>query len=884
MVFCRQWLLILFLLVLGGESVFAADSREERAFAVAVAAFHDGIYDRAEGAFAQFVERYPQSVHVSEAILLEAQSQFKQGKFTEAIALLSAPAGNLGTFAESYAYWLGEAQFARGDFSAASETFIALPKKFPQSLFCLTATVEGAAAFERLGDWPRLITLLTETNGVFARSAELDGTNQLVTRGRLLLAQAQLAQEKYTEAIATLKMLNPQTLTPDLDWQRANLLCRVQVGAGDLDAALVTATNLLQLARTQNASRLADSVAWHGTVLERMGRWAEAGAAWSENLTNTVPEEWQRQAVLKMAETAMAQKKFTEALSSLEDFLKRFPDSPVAPLALLTLGEFNLRQLALSPTETNQLTIALGRFDQLLATTGNTSPAELMGKAYLDRGWCYWLAGKAAENAGDLKAAAKAISNSLADFTAAAAKLPLSEDLAVAKFKMGDAQFALKDFPSARKSYAAVLTEFAAWPQVMQSLGDRALYQLIRANVELQDATGAEQAMHQLLEQFPKSELADNGLLLLGEGLSDLGSPTNAVAVLRDFEQRFPDSPLRPQVALALAQTFERAADWPSAVASYERWLTDFPTNALRPQVEYSLGYADFQAGNETNALARFAGFVAQFPTNELAPQAQWWVADYYFRLGGNSYSEAEKNYELIFQTPAWKNSPLYYQAKLMAGRAAVGRLGFQDAANYLIGMATDTNCPPPLATQALFAYGDVLMQMLSTDTNRPFANFELATNVFTQLYLANPTNDLGALACSELGDCNLQLGAFDAATNAYAQVINSSYAGSGLRCYAQIGVGRVLEKKAEGTPPEVRKALLDQARKNYLDAFETGYGNGLRDNESADARWVKKAGLLALPLLSADGKYPDKFFERMETLLPPLKEMLEKKRAALNN
>src|SRR5258705_8308367 len=91
MAFCRQWLLILSLLVLGGGPVFAAASREDRAYAAAVAALNDGIYDRAEAEFAQFVQSYPQSSHVAEAVLLQGQAQFKQGKYTEVIALLSAP-------------------------------------------------------------------------------------------------------------------------------------------------------------------------------------------------------------------------------------------------------------------------------------------------------------------------------------------------------------------------------------------------------------------------------------------------------------------------------------------------------------------------------------------------------------------------------------------------------------------------------------------------------------------------------------------------------------------------------------------------------------------------------------------------------------------------
>ena len=185
--------------------------------------------------------------------------------------------------------------------------------------------------------------------------------------------------------------------------------------------------------------------------------------------------------------------------------------------------------------------------------------------------------------------------------------------------------------------------------------------------------------------------------------------------------------------------------------------------------------------------------------------------------------------------------------------------------------------------TQAMFAYGGVLMRLDSPDTNHPFANFELATNIFGQICAANPTSEFGALAASELGDCYLQLGALDAATNAYAQVAGSPYAGVGLRGYAQIGIGRVLEKKAEAAPADARRTLLDLALKNYLDVFDTSYGNGLGDHESADAFWVKKAGLQALPLLSV-GSCPTNFFARMESLLPPLKEALEKKKAALKN
>jgi len=866
MLFHRRWLLILSLLLLGGGQVFAA-TREERALATASAAFKDGLYSQAEAGFSDFVEQFPGSARVPEAVLMQAQAQYKQGKYNEAINLLTQPGVIPGPLADRFAYWLGEAEFARGDFERASETFAALVVSFPDSPLRLTALVEAASAFQRLGDWSRMADLLGGTNGFFARMAAKDPAGELISRGRLLLARAQLAQEKYPEALATLKLLQPAALTPDLDWQRKNLECRVLVGSGDLDGALASTAELIKLARPQDAWRMADSVAWRGTVLERLGLWPDAGAVWKENLSTNTPPDWQREAVLRIANAAMAQKKYTEAMAALNDYLGKNSNAAAAEIARLTLGELHLKEFVLNPQATNQIALAQAAFDELLAATNNPAAESLWGRAYLDRGWCRWLTGKT--------------SGSLTDFQAAAATLPYSVDLAVARFKTGDAMFVLGDFAGAREAYQGVLNRFGKVPAVADSLAGRALYQILRANMALTNASGAEAAMRQLLEKYPSSNFADESLLLLGEAFSDWGMPANSFLAFEDFSRIFPDSPLAPQVKLAKSRALERAQDWPAAAANYQQWLKEYPTNTLRTQAEYALGRAEFMAGNETNAFSIFTNFVARHAADTaVAPLAQWWVADYFYRQGGANFSEAEKNYELIFQNPAWKASPLYYPSQLMAARAASARASYKDAAGYLTKLLADTNCPADLRTQTLFSYGSLLMRMDTPDTNRPYYNFEQATNVFAKLCLDNPTNEIGALACNSLSDCYLQLGLFAAATNSYTQAMNWPGASVVVRCRAQVGLGSVFEKMAETAPAENKKALLDRALTSYLNVFFTSYGQGLGDQETASAFWVKKAGLQALPLIST-GNCPTNFFDRMETLLPPLKEALDKKRAA---
>ena len=875
MVFSRRWFLILSVLVLGGGPLLAAGSRVERAYAEALAAFHDQFYDRAEAKLTQFLQTYRKSTNAPQAVLLLAESEFYLGNFSATIARLTDP-GNLARakpagLTDRYVYWTGEAQFGGGNFKGAAETFISLADDHPDSPLALSAVVEAAAALAKLSDWSRVDDLLDKTNGVFQRATQLDPASGAVADGRLLQSESKILQNNFAAAIRILNLLDPAALTPEQDWKRAHQLGRANLGLNDLDAALAATTNLLQIARHGHGSvwpaNLAASVALHAGLLEQQGRLAEAGVAWQENLTNSAPAEQQQQAILRITGLAVAQNDRTNAEAGLGNYLAQFTNSPVTELAWLTLGELHLKDFVAQPAATNQLAAAHEEFDQLLGTSTNS---PLAGRAHLDRGWCNWLAGKYPESFDDFKAAAQS------------ANLP-PEDLAVARFKMGDAQFAQTNFPGAQTNYEAVLTGFSALTNVEHSLGDRALYQILRARLELRDTNGMDDTMRQLLGKFFTNAPTDSGRLLAGEGFSDFGSPAKARELFRAFERERTNSPLLPQVAFAAARTFEREMNWLAAVTNYENWLNAYPTNDLRPQVEYARNWAVSQTGDEAGAFAGFTKFIGQFPTNALAPLAHWWVADHFFRLGGTNFVEAERNYEMIFQDSP--TNELAYPAKLMAGRAAMGRFSYAEANRaYFAKLIDDTNCPENLKVQARFAYCDALRQMTSPDTNNVF--LQQATNILGQICQMYPTNEAAALAWSEIGDCNLQLGALDAATNAYAKVFDinspaSAAAGTELRNRAQVGLGIVLERKAEGLSPDEQKPLLALALKNYQDVFYS-------EAETKDELWMKKAGLHMLALVDKTGSLKgddlDNFITRLKTTFPQLQDSQELKRLARKN
>jgi len=857
----RRWLFTWIALVLSGGSVFASESHD---FGLAATAFKNSMWSRAEVEFAQFIEDHPNSSRVPEATLMQAQADFNQGKLAEALALLQARESSAGLLADEYVYWIALTQFKNADYSAAAESFANLTRTFPKSQWLLDGVVDEAIARSKLNQWTRVSALLQ--NGVFQEAAKTNAADDRVLNGRLLLAQSLLAEHHPDSATAVLQPSAAFRQHPELDWRRTYLLFQARLAAGDTNAALNLVAPLIATAGRPDLR--AQVVADQAGVLERIGRLADAVAAYGQNLTNDAPPDLQRQAILKIAELSEAQTNYSDAEDSLQNFLTRFGDSPDADAALLALGELHLKSYIVWPSASGNLPQAQSCFDQFVMTWTNS---PLLGKAYFDRGWCFWIDEKWPECA--------------ADFQEAVNRLSPSVDLAVAHFKLGDAQFHLRQWADARGNYQAVVNDFTNYPVVNRELGPEALYQTLRVCLNLNDVQGMSNAMSQILKIYPLNNVAEKGILLVGQGLSDLGQPAHARELFQRFEQVFPDSAQIPEVEWAVARTYEQEENWPQAIACYESWVKRFPANSNLPDIKYARAWANFRDGRETNAFILFTNFLAEYPSNEMTPVAEWWLGDYY--SGQGVWTNAEAYYQLIFP---FTNSFLVDPAIFMAGRAAMGRQGYGDAKAYFNMLMVQSNCPPQLdpqiwmslRAQAWYASGNVMMQEPSSDPNTPLTNYLQAIDYFVAVQQDAPDSEFAALASGEIGDCYLQLASqspryYSDATNAYAQVLASPEAQIAERSQAQVGIGLVYEKLAALTNGVEQTALLRGALDNYLDVF---FGNNLRTGETASPLWVEKSGLQALPLVESLGiGDPDKFIDQMETDLPQLKDFLEKKR-----
>ncbi len=853
-------------------------AEESTAFNAAARSFQDQNWATAEQWLGDFLKKFPNSARRAEVALLLSQSRFKQRNYAGCIEVLSVELGRAGARREDYLFWLAEAQFYKGDFRAAAAAYAKLLEAFPNSKRALEVSVSEALSHARAGEWARTVELLRPAEGRFQLLAKAAPGGETIARGQLLLAEALLEQGQSKASETMLASLARRKLDPELAWRRQHLQIRLHLLVGRVAEALGDTFSLFEFATTARQTRLvAETFHLRGDILERLNRLPEAVQVYEKNLAPGIPEEYRRTALLKILDLMLRQEQAGEVIQRLEAFIKDNPKDAALDVAEFTLGELRLKEFRalLGPrialpgppgnaAETNALASAQVHFVRVLVEHTNS---VYTGRAQLNRGWCLWYGGRTAE--------------SRVDFASAARLLPISEEQAWARFKLGEAHFLQNDHTNALATFQSLVKDYEKEPAVKERFFEQVHFKSLRSAIEIGDLPGATVAMSRIVAGHPDGLLADKGMLLVGQALSRLGKPTEARKLLGDFHRRFPKSPLAPEVHLAEARTHVQEKDWPAALVAYERWLKQFSGHAATAQAEFDRAWAFSMSGKETNAFTAFTNLVARFPSAPQAPLAQVWVADHHFNLG--DFVGAEKRYQILSQST---NCPpdLHFRARMMAGRAALARQGFADARGYFAALFEEKNCPDEVKAEAVFALGDATIHEFSATSAKPKAKYEEAINAFTRLQQLFPTNPVAAQAWGRIGDCHLQLATeeparYEKALTAYQKVIQmeSRLADVAVRSQAEVGVALVCERQAEKKLAGERGVLLEKALGHYLAVF---YGKNLRAGEQQDPFWMKEAGLAASRLHEEQIQWAEAVavYRRLQESFPALRPALQKK------
>ncbi len=793
-------------------------------------AFDDGVYELTDSLLERFSSRFPASTETGEAIMLQSQARLLLKRYESAVSLLTSSLKNAGKFEDDFRYWIGEARFLEADYAKAEEAFEALLEKFPRSEFALSASFRLAETLSRAGRHSEVVALLNDPAGAFRSSARAEEgkPSEIYALGLLLLGEAMFAEERHDDWLPVREELSKMKLSPDLYWRWEHLNCRNHLVADRFQDALDSSSNLVRLAEAaKDTSRLATSVSLLGESHYRLGKLKEAYESYQRNLGEGIPQTERREALLKTADLSMASNRFDDAIGQLEQFVKEFPKDVSIDYARLKLGQLFLAKTfdvgAGGAGGDGFLKRSHEEFN-LLVTQHPKSPYLPVG--LLGRAQCLELMNKLDESLADLKTASES--------------LKPSEELATARFKMGDILVKKKELEAATTHYLYVFQKMTNLPQVVATMADRAGFQAIKTLLRRNDLVTAQGVAVEMNKRFGDRTTTGDSILLLSRALIQGGQATAARQLILGLGKG--GERIQPELDLALAESFLADGDWTKATDSHEAWLKTYPNHESAPTVRFNLGWVYHQANKEGQAFQIYTNFASLYPTNRLVLSAMNWVADYYFRNG--DIVNAELGYQKVFQSTNWPPSQLSWRARLMAGRAALERQGWNDARRYFEGLIQLEEVPSEIEAEAFFALGD--LTVAEDGAESVMERFGNAINIFEKLTQRFPESRFVPLAWGRIADCHAQLASFDPkrhdlAVNFYRKVLAHPKVDNQAKSAAQFGLAVMLEAKArQQADAELKSKGVEEALNAYLAlAYVEGF---VAEGQAPDPFWTAKA------------------------------------------
>ena len=518
--------------------------------------------------------------------------------------LLSSPArGDSSAANTAYRYAAG--LFDMGEYELAGQEFAALLLNFPEdSLAASAAYWLGESLFE--------LERYTEAADAFARTLRPGADESLQEDARMRRAEALWSAEDPAGAAVAFETV-----------LRSN-----PVGKYRGTASYWLGRSYLELGRSADAARaLKNAAAWCDDTAMRAEAAAIAGDAMRSD-DNCDEAEEQLRTVLRLtpvgeyapaaleglAQCALDERRWEDAVDALRQLNERFPNSPQA-----TTGRYHLAE---SLSELGRYTDAMAAYRAVLR---DSQAREFWDKAIYGEGW-------AAAQAGDTVAALASFRQLASEFSAS----PLAVE-----GKLIEARLAYEagEYARAKRAFSEIMSDWPTSQFVAQALYWRGwTYQ------KTDDFAGAERDFLNYAATFPDSVYAPRSLLLAGFAALQLESPERAVESLEQIRQNYPKADAVPQALAALSQAYSMMGLDDKANFVRSQLALDYPESEEAKAALLQKGYSDLEGGRETAAIASLETVIERKDvSDEERASAVYHLAEAHYRLG--DYEEAAALY-----------------------------------------------------------------------------------------------------------------------------------------------------------------------------------------------------------------------------------------------
>ena len=379
----------------------------------------------------------------------------------------------------------------------------------------------------------------------------------------LIDADASAAQARYPEAQQTLEALMRDFPDHPVGASATKLLAWTQARQGQDSLAIATEERLL----------------------------ARYGTSGNEQVVSS--------AFLDIAHERFNQKRYAEAASAYEDFLRRYPKHPRRILALYQAGLCYMR--------IEHAGDAVDRWETIMRDSASAKD-PLAERAWARAGDVYFQAERYAE-------AKRCYQGLLSHFgTSSAASLAMLR-LAQCDYNAGHDADALSGF-------SAVIEKYPGTPSAREATRgtERALYRLSES------ATGSA-TLEKLVEQYPTSAFAADARFQIAKRLYQDKKWNDAAEQFRRVVSQFPGYSAADHAQFLMADAYAQAGNKDDALQAYDQFLAFFPQSELASTVHFRVGLMRFEAKDWMQAAVAFTQALEDSASTEVRSASRYNLA-----------------------------------------------------------------------------------------------------------------------------------------------------------------------------------------------------------------------------------------------------------------
>jgi TolA-binding protein len=736
-----------------GKSDFADTAAFERGLALHKA----GKLKDAAGAFAEMVERFPNSARAPKARLYSGTLLFDAGNYNGAMARLKPMAEAKKDLADEAAYWIAMSLLKSGKSADAEAKFSEAMQAFPKS--ALMGDMQLGLADARLA-------LNKNEAAAEAFRAYARGNRQAEQAPRALYSAAVALHrvEKYapsdevcaeflkaydrSELVPQVMFLSAENRFLQKDYSRAAGQYKDYLDRKDAPADL--------------AARSHFRLAW----IKRYAKHYDAALAELDKVDGAAA-----------GKTVAGEVAYLKGVCFFD--LKKYPEAIQALTAYMQSGDTGrfgddaLLKLAIAQSKQNQPKAAMAAFDRLLR---DYPKSDLISQSQYQLAECSY----------DLKQYGKAIEN----YRKVAERQPPDELSPYAAFGMAVCYYDQGEWAAAAESFSQVVDKFKNSDLVPQ-----ALYRKGSCLMKLQKWAEAEGVFRALPAAAPKHELARASMVMIGTSLEEQKKWPEAAGAFQAVIDDYAQDKDQARIYYELGWSWREAGKDAESLAAFGKLADKFPGDPLAVDALFYLAEAKYKepvppeppdrvAPRLDAAREIYGKVLAQSKDKRLADKSLYRIGWCYWLT--KNYKEAAAEFDKLCKD--YSDSDLVPDALFQAGQAYAKSGEPASASERFETLVKNPKCAGfKYLPEANLALGEAKLAQ-----NQPAE----AAKIFEAWLEKNGKNPAAAQANFLIGRARYDLKEYDAALESFGRV--AALTRSDLAAQAQFYIGQALQARAD--------------------------------------------------------------------------------------